>query len=109
MHAPFERVLLVVGLRRGPNAYLNAADLVPLAPAPDGEAVVATALHSLESEGLIEIDRTKVRRVRFRRTEAGVLVAERLIRDGRVSFMRAVGGRRNGDERPSFEDGENLL
>jgi DNA-binding PadR family transcriptional regulator len=109
MAAPFERVLLIFGLRRNPTGYLDAGDLVPLAPEPAREAVVAAALHSLEGEGLIEIDRTRVRRIRFRRTDAGVALGERLLRDGRLSFARAIDGSRGQGGKRGRSNGENLL
>jgi hypothetical protein len=52
-------------------------------------AVVVDSLEHLQEAGLIEIRRTPSS-VRYKRTAVGLVLAERLIRDARISFSSAI-------------------
>lgn len=87
---PFDRVVLVFGLEWRPTQFMDANKLLCFAgEGTNAFAVVVDSLEHLEEAGLIEIRRTPSS-VRYRRTAVGFVLAERLIRDGRISFSSAI-------------------
>jgi hypothetical protein len=91
MGALFDRVVLLFALRDRPRGFIDAGELVPLAPtAQDPFEVVVESLRRLAADDLIQLRPRK--RVQYRRTAAGLARAEALFANRRVSFGRAIEG-----------------
>jgi hypothetical protein len=86
----FQRVPLVFAIATKPIGWVNARALVPLAGEDSaGELRVTAALLNLCAEGWVDL-RQRRGTVMYRRTEAGLRIGQRLLRDRRFSFARCV-------------------
>jgi len=91
---PFDRVVLVFAVVASPTGEISPSRLVALAPGPRRADQVAASIVRLEKAGLVTIHVVAPPRVKYARTRLGIEEAERLLRDGRVSFKRAIRSRR---------------
>jgi hypothetical protein len=88
--AKFDRVPLVYAIRRKPTGFINASELIPLVGDPLlAEVCVVASLTRLLTFGLIKTS-AGPKRLRFKRTAGGVVLGERLLSDGRLSFQAAI-------------------
>src|SRR4051812_30661470 len=86
----FGRILLIYALKRKPLGWIDLTRVLPLAGDPTSEAAyrrLQIGLQQLNRHGLIDVD-GRHGKARYRRTVNGRALAERLIRDRRVSFTR---------------------
>ena len=88
---PFERIVLIYGIEWRPGGFIDATRLLGFVQLNTNPFVaVVDSLERLEDSGLILIRRSRSS-VRFRRTAQGMMLGQRLMRDSRISFMKAVG------------------
>src|SRR4051812_45717432 len=92
----FGRVLLIYALERTPLGWIPLTKVLPLAgdPAnPHAQRRLQAAPQHLTRHGLVDVDISDEGVARYRRTMRGRALAQRLIRDRRVSFTKAVGAK----------------
>jgi hypothetical protein len=85
-----DKIVLVYALAIKPLSFVDSRLVGELVGPPRAaRVVIAESVARLEAAGLI-IVRRRGSILRYRRTEAGVALAYRLLRDRRLSFVRAL-------------------
>jgi DNA-binding PadR family transcriptional regulator len=86
----FDRCVLIFGVALPPERYVDTAWLARFVRRKTGAtAYVIQSVDRLEALGLVTT-RRRGSRVWFRRTPAGLDAAGQLLRDRRISFVRAI-------------------